>query len=257
MTYYKRLLSLTLLIGKQMLISGAEVSRVEDTIVRILISYGAEEVNVHTITSCIIVTAKFENGEIFTQVKRITKYKTDFNKLDLLNNLSRKICENKPELDYIEHKINDIKTMPEYGFLLKTFAAALICWSFTIFFGGNFFDANISAVIGIVVNTIKYFSEKLRLNLVILNIISSFVISILAFFFVIQLKFGDSIDKIIIGNIMPLIPGIALTNSMRDIIIGDTISGSLRFFEACLIALAISGGYMLALYIAGGVGWSI
>ena len=64
---------------------------------------------------------------------------------------------------------------------------------------------------------------------------------------------GISADKIIIGNIMMLIPGIALTNSVRDLIGGDIIAGTLRFSEAGLIAVAIAGGYILTLFTFGGV----
>lgn len=39
-----------------------------------------------------------------------------------------------------------------------------------------------------------------------------------------------------IGDIMLLIPGILMTNSIRDILIGDTISGVMRLVESLLWA---------------------
>ena len=60
---------------------------------------------------------------------------------------------------------------------------------------------------------------------------------------------GISADKIIIGNIMLLIPGLALTTSLRDLIGGDIMSGVLRFCEACLVAIGIAGGYFAAMMI--------
>ena len=60
------------------------------------------------------------------------------------------------------------------------------------------------------------------------------------------LGLGQSTEHIIIGNIMLLIPGVGLTNSLRDMISGDTMSGMLRFLEACIISLAIAAGYLLA-----------
>lgn len=60
--------------------------------------------------------------------------------------------------------------------------------------------------------------------------------------------------QIIIGNIMLLIPGVALTNSIRDMISGDIMAGMLRFCEACLVSLAIAAGYIIAALIFGGIG---
>ena len=91
---YKKLLDLVINICKEMLICGAEISRVEDTATRIFNSYNISEVNVFTITSCIIITIK-NNQSIYTQTKRIINYNTNLDRLDKLNNLSRYICRNK------------------------------------------------------------------------------------------------------------------------------------------------------------------
>lgn len=61
----------------------------------------------------------------------------------------------------------------------------------------------------------------------------------------VKLKFIFSVDNIIIGNIMTLIPGIGLTNALRDLFTGDSIAGLLRSIEAFLTAMAITAGYFL------------
>ena len=68
-----------------------------------------------------------------------------------------------------------------------------------------------------------------------------------------RLSLVGSVDKIIIGNIMSLIPGIGLTNALRDLFTGDSIAGLLRSIEAILIALAIAAGYFLSALLMGGV----
>ncbi len=251
----EKILSMALCIGEQMLISGAEVSRVEDTVTRILKCYSATEINVHTITSLIIVTVRFGNEEIYTQSKRIKQNKTDFSKLDAYNDLSRRICSEKPEIDKITYEIEKINNLKGYSLLKNTAAFALISGTFTIFFGGRLYDSIFSAIIGAFLSILKYLSEKTGLNMLISNILCSF--SATFFAHLSAVLWGCDADKIIIGNIMPLIPGIALTNSIRDVMNGDIITGFLRFFEACLIALAIAGGYFLAFYVSGGIIWSI
>ena len=59
------------------------------------------------------------------------------------------------------------------------------------------------------------------------------------------------VDKVIIGNIMSLVPGIGLTNALRDLFTGDSIAGLLRSIEAVLTALAIAAGYFLVTVLGG------
>ncbi len=60
-------------------------------------------------------------------------------------------------------------------------------------------------------------------------------------------------DKVLIGIIMLLIPGIMLTNSIRDILLGDIIPGSLRLVEAILMAATLALGMMAAIWLMGGI----
>ena len=84
------------------------------------------------------------------------------------------------------------------------------------------------------------------------NVVASFLLSF-ASILLVRNGFGMDANKIIIGNIMLLIPGVALTNSLRDVVSGDTMSGLLRFLEAVILAMAIAAGYILASFVMGGV----
>ena len=56
-------------------------------------------------------------------------------------------------------------------------------------------------------------------------------------------------DTVIVSSLMPLVPGVAITNAVRDTLQGDYISGSARMLEAFLkaasIALGVGIGVML------------
>lgn len=248
----EELLCTALDIGEQMLISGAEVSRVEDSLQRMISSYNIKRVDVFTITSSIVTTVTDSEGKIITQTRRINKYATDLNKLHDLNSLSRKICAQKPEADEIHKELESIVAKKPYSLAVQCFAFALIAGSFTIFFGGNFLDAAASALIGFILKISTYTLSKLNINMVLSNLVGSFILSFLAILFVF-LHFGNNADMIIIGNIMLLIPGIGITNSIRDIVNGDLMAGILRFSEAIIVSLAIAGGYFLAALVFGGL----
>ena len=55
--------------------------------------------------------------------------------------------------------------------------------------------------------------------------------------FAVRIGLGHRADLISIGNIMLLIPGIAFTNSLRDLFSGDTITGLIRWYESCVAGI--------------------
>lgn len=249
---FSQILSCALDLGEQMLISGAEVYRVEDCIRRICFAYGATDVDVFTITSSIVVTIQQPDGQRLTQTRRIERYATNLHRVHELNQLSRLMC--REHIDYASFckQFRGILAQRPYPQWSEFLSYALIAAAFTMFFGGSARDAGISALIGLVLKATVYAVGAVHFNHVLSNIIASFVISILAYGAV-HFAWADTVDMIVIGNIMLIIPGATLTNSLRDMISGDTMAGILRFIEACILALAIAGGYFLASGLMGGV----
>jgi len=247
----QKLLKCALDLGEQMLICGAEISRVEDTIKRVTDSYGCAGTDVFVITSVIFLTLRNDDGSCVTGNRRVTKYDTNLDKLHKYNDLSRTVCKTKPEAEAVEKEIEKIKAEKPYPLVVGCLVYALTACAFTVFFGGGWLDALASAVIGAIIKIIVYFQGKTKVNMVFNNVVSSAVLTLLAFVFV-KIGFGAETSKIIIGNIMLLIPGVALTNSIRDVISGDIVSGMLRFAEAIIIALAIAAGYILVSVVFGG-----
>jgi len=248
---HDQVLSCAMDIGENMLVSGAEVYRVEDCIRRICYAYGATDADVFTITSSIVLTIEFSQGIRVTQTRRIESYVTDLERVDRLNQLSRQMCSEKLGYDAFCEQFSAIMQKKRYPFAVEVGAFALIAAVFTVFFGGSWLDAVISALIGVVLKYTVHLTAVVKFNHVLSNLIASFVMSFLAFCAV-NSGIPVSAEMIIIGNTMLLIPGILLTNSIRDMISGDTMAGLLRFAEAIILALAIAAGYILAFYAIGG-----
>lgn len=235
-------------IGEMLLMSGAEVSRVEDTMERIGKVYNFSRVDIFTITSSIVFTVHAENGEIITQTRRIKSTKVNMEKLENINALSREICTNSLPLEELQHCIRKINNTREYNRYVKLLAYPLISGAFTLFYGGSIPDAVASMLTGILMYLGIIIGNKIHIQTIVLNILCSFLTGMFAVM-LIKLGIGTSLDKIIIGNIMLLIPGISLTTSLRDMIKGDLISGLLGLCEALLKAFAIAIGYAIVMII--------
>lgn len=235
-------------IGEMLLTSGAEVGRVEDTIRRICLAYGAERVDVFSITSSIVTTMYGEDFGICTQTRRVAGMSNDLNKLDELNCLSRKICAQKPSPEQIKEELDRIEKEPQYSFEIQVFIYALISGSFSVFFGGDLQDMFASALIGVILKFLESFVKKSSANTLLTALICSIAGGFLAALAV-RTGLGHHADMISIGNVMLLIPGIAFTNSLRDMFSGDTITGLIRFMESILLAMIIALGFALVNFI--------
>lgn len=248
----EQLITCALDIGEQMLLCGAEINRVETSIRLICAAYGCQRTDVFTITSSIVVSIVSGEGTHHTQSRRITGGKTDLTRLDKLNSLSRQICKTTPDYESVQASIEKVCSQKTFPLWFEALGSMLIAFSFTVFFGGSYIDGLVASVLGFGLRYTTWLLQKANMNQIFVNVVASFVLSVSAIVLV-RCGLGEDINKILIGNIMLLIPGIALTNSLRDMIGGDIISGLLRFIDAVLVAVAIAAGYILAASVLGGV----
>ena len=246
----EKLLSYAMDIGEQMLVSGAEVRRVEEGIKRMCCSFGAKRTDVFIITSSMVVTVFLEDGNFVTQTRRVVSTGTDQEKLHRLNHLLRQICEGKVKTEDIGAEIEKALCRKNYPFWLECIAYSVIAGAFTLFFEGNFTEMIISLFAGLVVRFAILLCEKTVPSKMFSKFISCAVATLIAYIAV-KLNIIRAADKVIIGNIMSLIPGIGLTNALRDLFSGDSIAGLLRAVEVLLTALAIAAGYFLITVLGG------
>ena len=244
------MLTLAIEMGRAMLKSGAEVARVEDTITRICSAYGCDEINVFTITSSIVVTVRSPQGEMITQTRRVSSSAVNMTRLDKLNDLSRRICTEKPEIASVRPEVDRILREPVYSFGMLCLASAGAAASFTAFFGGSWQDMIVSALLGVVLRCCMSALEKVVSNNMFSNYVVACVVGLLAIFSA-RAGLGTDYGKIIIGNIMLLISGAAFFNSLRDIITGDMMAGILRLCEAVVLAVFIAAGVATAMLLTG------
>lgn len=237
-------------IGEQMLISGAEVHRVEESISRICYAFGAVRVDVFIITSSMVVTIHTSDDQTYTQTRRVTSTTTNYEKLHRLNQLSREICEKQLTEQEIETKLNDAIRCSKFPTWLEFLCYAVIAGAFTLFFGGSFIEALVSLAVGAIVWLGTFLFDKIISNTMFRKFFSMVMATFLAF---LAVKCGwiTTVDMVIIGNVMLLIPGIGLTNALRDLFTGDSIAGLLRTIEAVLTALSITAGYFLVAVLGG------
>ena len=240
------LLDMTTNIGYWMLVHGAEIYRVEESIQRMAAAYGINEIDVFAIPSSLVVSIAQPDGHALTKTKRVLVHDLDFDKVDLLNNLSRQVCRECPGYQWVKQEMQAICNRPVYSFACQVFHFSLISFAFTLFFGGNFRDALFSIGMGALLKLLLSILSRFQSGVFFTNLTGSFMVAVLAVLGV-NISLADNMDKMIIGTLMNLVPGIGVTNSMRDFIAGDLIAGMIKLAEAILIATGIAVGVTLPL----------
>ena len=243
-----QVLGLAMDIGKGMVKCGAEINRVEETIVRICHAYELKETDVFSVISMIVTTTFDKSGKDYTQSRRIHSYSTDFGKLEKLNALSRKICEERPNPAEAREELEKINSHKKRLQLSVCIGYILAASGFTVFFGGSAKDAIAAAPIAAILWLISSLSRARGMNKLFLTALSSAISGFLAILFV-KIGFANSAPMIMIGDVMVIVPGLMLINSVREMLCGDVMSGLLRFLESIIISLAIACGFAVPLLI--------
>lgn len=241
----EQLCCLLLDVGERLIECGAESSRVEDTLKRIGRAYGAVHMNVFVITSTVTLTISFPDDKMITHTRRINhSASTDFRMLEAINALSRKGVAGKVTMEEFSKELQALTAPQEYWtmYLGSIIATAGFC----IFYKGTVWDAIISALLGVLIYRIQK-NGSIFPNRVIYFLITSFLTGF-AGCVIVKCIPSLHLDKILIGDIMLLTPGIAITNAMRDALVGDTISGSMKLIESVIWAGALACGIMAAMW---------
>ena len=241
-----KLLRTAIDVAENLIKCGGTVHNAEDTVERICKAHGAIHVEVFSITSVIIASVRMKDGEYAMQTRRIYGFNNNFTKLDKLNSISRDLCDKKITLDEAQAKIREAKAENTYPPMIKVLVSMIISGSFALFFGGTLLDAAASAVLGAFITVLSSFVPK-TLNKLATNLLLSTITGFMAIFCS-KLGFGDNYDKIIIGTIMLVIPGLSFGTSIRDLLGGDTLSGMLQLIQSILLAATIAFGYTIAIF---------
>ncbi len=238
---YNILLDLVTDLGYELAMSGAETFRVEESVNRILETYGIKS-EAFSIPNCLIVSIETPEGVPMTRMRRIGFHGNDLDGVEKFNGLSRAICNRRPDPQEARQWLQAVReqrcsySLPMY--LLGNFLGA---FGYALFFGGTFLDAAWAGICGIGLGLIGNAMSGLKANQFFSTIISAFLAALLSYSLS---AFGlmHNVDTSIIGTLMILVPGLLFTNAMRDIIYGDTNSGINRIVQVLLIAMGIALG---------------
>lgn len=245
--------------GHILLENGAEIARVEETMQRICQHFGVESENFFVLSNGIFATGSRNpdnsNGQ-YAKVQHIPVKGARLDKVVAVNQLSREVAEGRYSLEQVQEKLEQIQRMPGKRFSVQILASGLGSACFCYLFGGSPADSLVAFAAGFLLYVFLLMVRASRISKITKNICGGALVTFLCIFSY-WLGMGDDLSHMIIGSIMPLVPGVAFTNGIRDIADGDYISGAVRLLDAILVFLciAIGVGVMFLIYhrVFGGI----
>ena len=239
--YGCKVLDLVSSMGETLLLNGAEIACVQTTMEMVAKTYGKEGIDVFAISNGIFVTLRHEDKTRCTQIKHVPLASSNLGKVAMINQLSREIVEHHLPLDDALQKMNEILKAPAIPFWLEMAACAIGAASFCYLFGGNLFDSLAALFIGIILCICQFYIRRAKLSKMIQTVLGSGIVTLSALLLSRMIP-GIDMDKIAIGGLIILVPGVPFTTSIRDFFNGDYLSGTIRLIDAILVAVCMAIG---------------
>ncbi|RLK62864.1 threonine/serine exporter [Atopobacter sp. AH10] len=248
----RRLMATAILAGRILMENNAETYRVEETITHILSVGHFESVEVLAIGSGLIVTIDDPSISSLTKVKRLRKLETNLSKINQVNRISRLLAEGELTVNeaYLKLLQTDMKSLSDR---VKDFGLLAMIGGFAMFFSGQINEALVAVPSGLWLLLVNRISRRLHINEFISNVLAVTLMStsIILLRYFLPFQFDEGLA--IVGIIMPLVPGTAITNAIRDTLRQDYLSGSTRMAGAFVTALSVAIGVALAFFLTKGV----
>ena len=240
------------LAAKIILESGGETYRAEETVERMCAGLQIPHVDVLALPTGLMLTLELSDNSSMTRIVRVHSRATNLERIDQCNSISRDVAEGKISAAEALDKLNQIKKPKAAAPWFLIGASALSAGSFTIMLGGFWIDFFISFFCGVAVQMALMLFSKRHMPGLLSSMLAGSLTTLLALLGA-HLMTGVQVEPIISGAIMPLLPGLATTNAIRDTIRGDLVSGGARFIEAMLCAVMLAAGIGLMLSMWGGI----
>lgn len=242
---HKEVMKLASEAGHILLENGAEIGRVEDTMQRISAHYGVSEGRFFVLSNGIIST-----GEDYADAKYIPLHGTSLEKVVAVNQVSRNIANDDLSLEDLRCRLAEIRHMPAKPWWEQVLASGIGAGFFAIIFGGSIIDSAVASVAGIILWLFMAFIASNHLSRLLGNLFGGLICALVCIYCY-KMGFGEHLGNMIIGAIIPLVPGVPFTNGMRDIANEDYIAGFTRLADAFMLFLGIAAGVVVAFMIDG------
>ena len=251
--YYRRLVDMAMMAGEILMSVGAETRRVEDTILHILATSGFANADAFVLRTGITITLSDPRYKTISITRRVYSGPPHLSKICDVNNVSREFCAGNINIEQAERKLRGIKRARLYSDKQLLFSHLLATSGFAYVFGGGFLEAFLALFVGLLLGLNNVYLSKIIKKSFISDLLGAAIVAVsgVGLSILVESIFNVSVgcQYIIVGSLMPLVPGTAFTGAIRDTVAGDYVSGIARIMEALIIAASVALGVAFGLFL--------
>ena len=233
------------LAARLILENGGETYRVEETVTRMGHAFGFDEVEAFAVPSGIFISYRKGDGNIETAVKRVRKGATDLTRVDAVNAISRQMEQEKLTCEEVMERLRAIENrragLTKWQLML---ALGLSSAGWAVMFGGTLWDSAVAFVVSTLAQGVAFLLDRARMRSLVGTLTGCFLGTILPMF----INFFTGfllVDATVAACLMPMLPGLAMTNAVQDTRRGDMVSGIASATSAALTAAMVAGGALV------------
>ncbi|MBE6689535.1 MAG: threonine/serine exporter family protein [Ruminococcaceae bacterium] len=223
---------------------GGGANRAEDVYCRICSAFGEDDAQISAVSTNLSVALSVD-GQSYSTVFRIKRRGVNLSKLNSINDVSRALTSGTMTLAQAEEALRKIENSPANSDIVNVAASGFSSAFFSLLLGGGVWDFSLTFMIGALICYILSFFEKAGVYSFVNNLLGGLVdagAAILVSLAVTPIGLETNLEAVIVGAMMPLLPGLAMTNAIRDTISGDYVSGTASVMEALSMAIALAAG---------------
>lgn len=245
MTDKSSVLNLAFQMGSILLENGAEITRVQETMEMVASSNGDVKFNVYVLTNAIFANG-VENGVTHrTEIKTVKDPAIHVGRISAVNQLSRELVAGEVTTEEAFDRLEKIRRLPFARPPVSLLCCGLGCGCFAVLKGGVFPDVLAAFVCGVAMEGFLLLAQRVISSKFLLNLLASFFAGSLAISLFL-LGLGQNLDVVTSCAIIRLVPGVALTTSIRDFFNSDYLSGTIRMMDAIIVGACIAVGVGVA-----------
>lgn len=242
--------------GERMLANGCGTHRIEGLINKILATCKFRNHEIFVTTTGIVITVESAEDGVMTVVKQVPKKMMHTEHISLIEDIVNSFVQGELTAQEALIELKNADSKAAYPYFVTISAFGMSGAFRTLMFGGQIIDGITSLLVGMCLGVFIQALNSKKMSGFLVNCCGGFVVGFLAVLLM-RFGFGSTLDKIIIGTLMPIAPGVPFVHSVNDVLHGDYTSGITRAYEALFTAAAISTGVAFAMLLWKSLGGTV
>ena len=238
-------------ISRQMIVSGANLERVELAIGRICDGYGLKDVGVFLLNTHMSVSAAWADGTYATRQIGIPAAGINLDQLKKLNRLSYKVAEEHPDPALLADMLKEAMEFKDYPDLIVLLGQVLGMFCLALILGGTIMDAVAVIPVTIILHYMQKMFSSPSIDRIVANAFCMWAVTTAAIVLV-RFGLGDHTGTVVITVSLLVLPGIPLVNAMRNLFCNNEINGILQLLKVALETLSLAIGTYVSFTMFGG-----